>query len=82
MRALAAIIKATGWRQPITVSTRSGLIVKGHGRLAAAKYGKFKEAPVDYPELCQRGGGTGRPHGRQPDRGACRNRQRKTGRGF
>ena len=45
---LAAIIKATGWRQPITVSTRSGLIVKGHGRLAAAKYGKFKEAPVDY----------------------------------
>ena len=48
IRALAAIIKATGWRQPITVSTRSGLIVKGHGRLAAAKYGKFKEAPVDY----------------------------------
>lgn len=31
IRALAAIIKATGWRQPITVSTRSGLIVKGHG---------------------------------------------------
>ena len=48
IRALAAIIKATGWRQPITVSTRSGLIVKGHDRLAAAKYGKFKEAPVDY----------------------------------
>ena len=24
IRALAAIIKATGWRQPITVSTRSG----------------------------------------------------------
>ena len=48
IRALAAIIKATGWRQPITVSTRSGLIVKGHGRLAVAKYGKFKEAPVDY----------------------------------
>lgn len=37
IRALAAIIKATGWRQPITVSTRSGLIVKGHGRLAAAE---------------------------------------------
>ena len=51
IRALAAIIKATGWRQPITVSTRSGLIVKGHGRLAAARYGKFKEAPVDYQKM-------------------------------
>lgn len=45
IRALAAIIKAAGWRQPITVSTRSGFIVKGHGRLMAAKYGKLKEAP-------------------------------------
>ena len=48
IRALAAIIKATGWRQPITVSNLSGLIVKGHGRLMAAKYGKLKEVPVDY----------------------------------
>ena len=48
IRALAAIIKAAGWRQPITVSKRSGLIVKGHGRLMAAKYAKLKEAPVDY----------------------------------
>ena len=32
---LAKIIKAQGWRNAITVSTRSGFIVKGHGRLAA-----------------------------------------------
>ena len=33
---LGRIIRQTGWRQPITVSTRSGFIVKGHGRLSAA----------------------------------------------
>ena len=33
---LAKIIKSQGWRAPITVSTRSGFIVKGHGRLQAA----------------------------------------------
>lgn len=33
---LTRIIKATGWRQPITVSKRSGFVVKGHGRLLAA----------------------------------------------
>ena len=33
---LARIIKAQGWRNPITVSKRSGYIVAGHGRLAAA----------------------------------------------
>lgn len=45
---LARIIKATGWRQPITVSTRSGFIVKGHGRLMAAKEAGLAEVPVDY----------------------------------
>ncbi len=34
---LAKIIAAQGWRAPITVSTRSGFIVRGHGRFAAAK---------------------------------------------
>ena len=48
IRALAAIIKATGRRQPNTESPRSGQNEKGHGRHSAAKYGKFKEAPVDY----------------------------------
>ncbi len=33
---LAAIIQEQGWRAPITVSKRSGLIVRGHGRLEAA----------------------------------------------
>lgn len=45
---LGKIIRQTGWRQPITVSNRSGFIVKGHGRLAAAKLEGFKEVPVDY----------------------------------
>ena len=45
---LAEVIKKTGWRAPITVSNLSGLIVKGHGRLEAAKLAGFKKAPVEY----------------------------------
>ena len=45
---LGRIIRQTGWRQPITVSRRSGFVVKGHGRLAAALLEGMKEAPVDY----------------------------------
>ena len=45
---LGRIIRQTGWRQPITVSNRSGFIVKGHGRLAAAMLEGFKAVPVDY----------------------------------
>lgn len=45
---LAQIIKKTGWRAPITVSTLSGFIVKGHGRLQAAKLAGFKHCPVEY----------------------------------
>lgn len=45
---LGRIIRATGWRQPITVSKRSGFIVKGHGRLAAALLEELDEVPVDY----------------------------------
>ena len=33
---LAQVIKAQGWRKPITVSKRSGFVVSGHGRLQAA----------------------------------------------
>ena len=50
IKALGAIIKATGWRAPITVSTRSGFIVKGHGRLMAAQLEDMTAAPVDYQE--------------------------------
>ena len=45
---LAEVIKKTGWRAPITISNLSGLIVKGHGRLQAAKAAGFKEVPVEY----------------------------------
>lgn len=45
---LSQIIKAQGWRAPITVSTRSGFIVRGHGRLQAAIKLQAKEVPVDY----------------------------------
>lgn len=45
---LGRIITQAGWRQPITVSTRSGFIVKGHGRLEAALLEGLKEVPVDY----------------------------------
>lgn len=46
---LAKII-ANGWRQPITVSRRSGMIVKGHGRLEAALLLETPEVPVDYQD--------------------------------
>lgn len=45
---LGRIIRQTGWRQPITVSKRSGFIVKGHGRLAAATLEGVKAVPVDF----------------------------------
>ena len=48
LKRLGAIIRGAGWRNPITVSTRSGLIVRGHGRLAAAQLEGLTEAPVDY----------------------------------
>lgn len=44
---LAHIIRKTGWRNPIVVSDRSGLIVKGHARYAAARKLRTPQAPVD-----------------------------------
>ena len=44
---LAKIIAETGWRSPVVVSNRSGFVVKGHGRLAAALYAGFEFVPVD-----------------------------------
>lgn len=46
----ARIIKGQGWRACITVSNQSGLITKGHGRLAFAQALGVKEAPVDYQD--------------------------------
>ena len=45
---LAKIITQQGWRAPVTVSTRSGLVVRGHGRLMAAKYAGITQVPVDF----------------------------------
>lgn len=47
---LAKVIKHQGWRNPIVVSRRSGFVVKGHGRLAAAKLLGLETVPVDYQE--------------------------------
>jgi hypothetical protein len=44
---LAKIMKHQGWRSPIVVSNRSGFIVKGHGRLQAARLNGWTQAPVD-----------------------------------
>lgn len=47
---LSQIIKAQGWRKPITVSKRSGFVVAGHGRLQAALMLKLDKVPVDYQD--------------------------------
>ncbi|MDF2876540.1 MAG: hypothetical protein K0R22_3223 [Sporomusa sp.] len=44
---LAKIIKNQGWRAPITVSTRSGFVVRGHGRLMAAQLLDLSHVPID-----------------------------------
>lgn len=50
IKLLGDIIINAGWRQPITVSKRSGLIVKGHGRRLAAMLKGLKYAPVDFQD--------------------------------
>jgi hypothetical protein len=44
---LSKILLVHGWRRPIVVSSLSGMIVKGHGRLMAAKVAGLTEAPVE-----------------------------------
>jgi ParB-like chromosome segregation protein Spo0J len=44
---LAKIIKEQGWRNSIVISSRSGFIVKGHGRFQAAKMLNATEIPID-----------------------------------
>lgn len=48
---LAKILAFQGFRHPIVVSTFSGQIVAGHGRLAAAIEAGYTEVPVDYQEF-------------------------------
>jgi len=47
---LAKIIRVNGWRNPIVVSKRSGYVIKGHGRLEAAKLLGENKVPVEYQE--------------------------------
>lgn len=47
---LSKILKKNGWRSSIVVSKNSGFIVKGHGRLMAAKKAGFDKVPVEYQE--------------------------------
>src|SRR5262245_50589412 len=48
--AIAAVLEGNGWRAPITVSTRSGYITRGHGRLDAAILMGLEHVPVDYQD--------------------------------
>ena len=44
---LAKIIKTSGWRNPVCVSNRSGFVIKGHGRLMAARMLGVTHVPVE-----------------------------------
>ena len=44
---LAKVIRHQWWRAPITISKRSGFIVTGHGRLAAAILLQVEQVPID-----------------------------------
>ena len=44
---LAKIIMAQGWRNPVTVSNRSGFIVAGHGRYLSAQALGCTHVPID-----------------------------------
>ena len=49
IKLLAKIIETQGWRQPVKVSTRSGMIVSGHGRYQAAQLLQCP-VPVDFQD--------------------------------
>ena len=51
IRLLAKIIKFQGWRHPVIISNRTGFVVAGHGRLAAARELGVTEIPVDYQDF-------------------------------
>ena len=48
---LAEIIQYQGFRQPVVVSNRSGLVVAGHGRLMAAKKLGLEQVPVLFQDF-------------------------------
>jgi hypothetical protein len=48
---LAKNIRALGWRHPVIVSKRSGLVVAGHARIEAARLLGTVQVPVDYQDF-------------------------------
>ena len=48
---LVKLIKHTGFRNPLIVSNRSGFVLCGHGRIAAAKKAGLKQLPVIYQDF-------------------------------
>lgn len=50
IKLLAKIMEHQGWRRPIVVSNRSGMINTGHGKLLAAKFNGWTQVPVDYQD--------------------------------
>lgn len=50
IKLLAKIISIQGWRRPITISKRSGMITKGVGAKKAAEYAGWAEAPFDFQD--------------------------------
>lgn len=48
---LAKVIRHQGWRAPIVVSKRSGFVVAGHGRLAAAALLQVEKVPVNFQDF-------------------------------
>ena len=48
---LVKLLRHQGWRHPLIISKRSGLLVAGHGRLAAAMIMGEEKVPVDYQDF-------------------------------
>lgn len=48
LRLYAKIIAHAGWRRPITVSLRSGRIIRGHGAWEVARAAGWRTVPVEY----------------------------------
>lgn len=51
IKRLASIIAYQGFRTPLIVSNRTGLLVAGHGRLIAAKQLSLKTVPVSFQDF-------------------------------
>lgn len=53
LRLLGKVIISNGWRSPVCVSRRSGFVIKGHGRLEAARMAGLESAPVDLQDYAK-----------------------------